>query len=37
MTNGLINACKKKNNLYESFIKDRSDEKEVRYKTYKID
>ena len=35
MTTGLQNACKKKNLLYRNFIKNRTDECETRYKTYK--
>lgn len=35
LTKGLINACKKKNNLYKSFIKYRNKQAEIKYKTYK--
>lgn len=35
ITNGLKNACKKKNNLYKQFIRLRTEESEYRYKMYK--
>lgn len=35
ITKGLINACKKKNQLYRKFIKQRTSESEIKYKTYK--
>ena len=35
MTNGLINACRKKNNLYLSFIKHRTQSAEIKYTKYK--
>lgn len=35
LTKGLINACKKKNNLYKLFIKLKSKEAENKYKLYK--
>lgn len=35
MTNGLLNACKKKNVLYRNYIKKRSPQTEAKYKTYK--
>ena len=35
ITNGIENACKKKNMLYKTFLKHRTEEAEVRYKTYK--
>jgi len=35
VTRGLINACKKKNTLYKEFVKHRTEEKELKYKTYK--
>lgn len=35
LTPGLINACKKKNNLYRQFLKHRTDQSERKYKTYK--
>ena len=35
ITKGLQNACKKKNNLYRKFIKCRTPEAEMKYKTYK--
>ena len=35
MTEGLINACNKKNNLYKKFIKNKNDINEQRYKKYK--
>ena len=35
MTQGLKNACKKKNNLYANFLKSQSSISENRYKTYK--
>ena len=34
-TNGLQNACKKKNNLYARFLKTKSKEDEIKYKNYK--
>ena len=34
-TNGLQNACKKKNNLYAIFLKTKCKEDEIRYKNYK--
>lgn len=30
-----MNACKKKNTLYKDFVKHRTEEKEIKYKTYK--
>ena len=35
MTKGLINACNKKDNLYEKFTKNRNEINEQRYKKYK--
>lgn len=35
LTKGLQNACKKKNNLYAKFIKLKTKESEIKYKTYK--
>jgi len=35
MSNGLLNACKKKNSLYTFFLKYRTKEVEVKYKKYK--
>lgn len=35
MTNGLKNACKKKNYLYRLFLRSRTKDAEVRYKKYK--
>ena len=35
LTNGIINAIKKKNVMYRRFIKDRSSELECKYKRYK--
>ena len=35
MTNGLLNACKKKNLLYKRFLTSRCSTSEIRYKTYK--
>ncbi|XDV36142.1 hypothetical protein PO909_005986 [Leuciscus waleckii] len=35
MTNGLKNACKKKNDLYRLFLRSRTKDAEVRYKKYK--
>ena len=35
ITKGIINACKKKNNLYKLFIKVKTKEAEQRYKKYK--
>lgn len=35
MTKGLLNACKKKNNLYKQFLKYRTNEAELKYKKYK--
>lgn len=35
MTNGLKNACKEKNYLYQLFIRSRTKDAEVRYKKYK--
>ena len=35
ITNGLKNACHKKNDLYRSFIRERTQTSEYRYKTYK--
>ena len=35
MTKGIKNACKKKNQLYKIFLKDRNKESETRYKKYK--
>ena len=35
MTNGLLNACRKKNKLYRDFIKYRTIDKETKYKAYK--
>lgn len=35
MTKGLLNACKKKNNLYKKLIKNRTSEAELKYKKYK--
>uniref|UniRef100_A0A8C7XUM2 Reverse transcriptase domain-containing protein n=1 Tax=Oryzias sinensis TaxID=183150 RepID=A0A8C7XUM2_9TELE len=35
LTAGLQNACKKKNNLYKKFLKQRTRESEQRYKSYK--
>ena len=35
MTNGLVNACKKKNLLYKRFLTSRCSTSEIRYKTYK--
>ncbi|KAI2647708.1 hypothetical protein H4Q32_030226 [Labeo rohita] len=35
MTNGLKNACKKKNYLYRMFLKKRTEDAECRYKKYK--
>ena len=35
ITNGLKNACRKKNGLYRSFLRDRTHTSEYRYKTYK--
>lgn len=35
LTNGLKNACKKKNKLYKVFIKSRTENAEKRYKSYK--
>lgn len=35
ITRGLRNACKKKNNLYRKFLKYRTKEAELKYKTYK--
>ena len=35
MTNGLVNACKKKNLLYKHFLTSRCSTSEIRYKTYK--
>ena len=33
--NGLKNACRKKNGLYRSFLRERTHTSEYRYKTYK--
>ena len=33
--NGLKNACRKKNDLYMSFLRERTQTSECRYKTYK--
>ena len=33
MTKGLINACKKKNYLYQKFLQNRNDKNLMRYKT----
>ena len=35
ITNGLKNACRKKNGLYRSFLRERTHTSEYRYKTYK--
>ena len=35
ITKGIENACKKKNMLYKIFLKQRTEEAEARYKTYK--
>ena len=35
ITRGIENACKKKNLLYKNFLKHRTKETEIRYKTYK--
>lgn len=35
ITKGLARACKKKNKLYKEFVKYRTIEKEIEYKTYK--
>lgn len=35
LTKGIKNACKKKNNLYKMFIKSKTKEAEVKYKTYR--
>lgn len=35
LTKGIINACKKKNNLYKLFIKSKTVEAELRYKRYR--
>ena len=35
ITNGLKNACRKKNDLYRSFLRERTQTSEYRYKTYK--
>uniref|UniRef100_A0A672FVC1 Reverse transcriptase domain-containing protein n=1 Tax=Salarias fasciatus TaxID=181472 RepID=A0A672FVC1_SALFA len=35
LTKGIINACKKKNNLYKLFIKSKTKEAEQKYKLYK--
>lgn len=35
LTKGIINACKKKNILYKSFIKSKTKEAELKYKVYK--
>lgn len=35
LTKGILNACKKKNNLYKQFIKVKTKEVEQRYKMYK--
>uniref|UniRef100_A0A669B1C7 Reverse transcriptase domain-containing protein n=1 Tax=Oreochromis niloticus TaxID=8128 RepID=A0A669B1C7_ORENI len=35
LTKGIINACKKKNNLYKQFIKVKTKEVEQRYKAYR--
>ena len=35
ITHGLKNACRKKNDLYRSFIRERTQTSEYRYKTYK--
>ena len=35
MTNGLVNACKKKNLLYKRFLTSKCSTSEIRYKTYK--
>ena len=35
MTKGLLNACRKKNNLYKHFLKYRTNEAEFKYKKYK--
>ena len=34
ITNGLKNACRKKNGLYRSFLRERTHTSEYRYKTY---
>ena len=34
-TNGLRNACKKKNTLYKNFLRSRTQRAQVKYKTYK--
>ena len=36
ITNGLKNACRKKNDLYRSFLRERTQTSEYRYKTLKI-
>uniref|UniRef100_A0A3B3BUC2 Reverse transcriptase domain-containing protein n=1 Tax=Oryzias melastigma TaxID=30732 RepID=A0A3B3BUC2_ORYME len=35
ITRGLENACRKKNKLYRDFIKNKTEENETKYKTYK--
>ena len=35
LTKGLINACKKKNSLYKSVLKYRTDQAKMKYKQYK--
>nr|XP_049607049.1 uncharacterized protein LOC125987031 [Syngnathus scovelli] len=35
LTKGILNACKKKNLLYKDFLKIRTKEAELKYKTYK--
>ena len=35
ITNGLKNACRRKNGLYRSFLRERTHTSEYRYKTYK--
>ena len=35
LTGGLLNAVRKKNNLYKSFIKDGKESSEQKYKHYK--
>ena len=35
MSNGLVNACTKKNLLYKRFLTSRSSTSEIRYETYK--
>ena len=35
MSKGLLNACKKKNNLYRNFVLKRTAKSETKYKSYK--